>query len=99
MRRSAQQIGARSFVTPKVELWGSVGNGSYQGANTSAGAAGPKLDFTGYQVGTNYWMSKRTNVYALLGGASSASNIQGTPSVSSGAGNAATYAAGLRHTF
>ena len=99
MRRSAQQIGARSFVTPKVELWGSVGNGSYQGANTSAGAAGPKLDFTGYQVGTNYWMSKRTNVYALLGGASSASNIQGTSTVSSGAGNAATYAAGLRHTF
>jgi predicted porin len=99
MARTAQQIGARSFVTPKVELWGSVGNGSYQGANTSTGVAGPKLDFTGYQVGTNYWMSKRTNVYAILGGASSASNIQGTTSVSSGAGNAATYAAGLRHTF
>jgi len=99
MRRSAQQIGARSFVTPKIELWGSVGSGNYQGANTSAGAAGPKLDFYGYQVGTNYWMSKRTNVYAILGGASAASDKGGYPTVSSGAGNAATYAAGLRHTF
>jgi len=97
--RSAQSIGARSFVTPKIELWGSVGNGSYQGANQATGIAGPKVEFTGYQLGSNYILSKRTNMYAIFGNSSASSNTQGTASLASGAGSAASYAVGMRHTF
>jgi len=99
MQRSAQQIGVRGNVTKTIEAWGSVGNGNYQGANQSTGIAGPKVEFTGYQLGANYWLSKRTNLYAIMGGSSASSNTQGTNTLASGAGNAASYATGLRHTF
>jgi len=99
MQRSAQQIGVRGNVTKTIEGWGSVGTGSYQGANTSAGLAGPKVNFTGYQLGANYWLSKRTNLYAIMGGSVASSNTQGTAALASGAGNASSYATGLRHTF
>jgi len=99
MQRSAQQIGVRGNLTKTIEGWGSVGTGSYQGANTSAGLAGPKVNFTGYQLGANYWLSKRTNLYAIMGGSVASSNTQGTAALASGAGNASSYATGLRHTF
>jgi predicted porin len=88
-KRSAQEIGVRSFMTAKVEGWASVGNGRY----TIYGANSPTANIAGYQLGANYWLSKRTNLYAIYGQA-------GTTSTSANsAANTNNYALGARHTF
>jgi len=99
IQRSAQQIGVRGNWTPKIESWASVGNGSYRGPNVPAtGAVGTNTnpgtaDFTGYQLGTNYILSKRTNLYALFGSTQSSTN----GSIAAEGGS--SYGLGLRHTF
>jgi predicted porin len=90
LSRSAQQIGVRSFITPKIEGWASGGTGRYD----SFGATAPTVNFTGYQLGANYWMSKRTNLYTIFGSTQQSSANVAQPSL--GANN---YALGLRHTF
>jgi predicted porin len=101
--RTAQQIGVRSYITPTIEAWGSIGNGK---TKTTANAA--TLNFTGWQLGSNYYLSKRTNLYAIYGqtNTSSASNVVSAAgasqaaAVTSGSGAGANqYALGLRHTF
>lgn len=89
LNRTAQQIGVRGNITKKVEGWASVGNGRYNAFGTNQATA----NFTAYQVGSNYWMSKRTNLYAIIGSTQTSSTSQ-TGSLS---GN--MYAAGVRHTF
>jgi len=64
--RNAQQIGVRSYITPTVEAWASVGNGKYTGPMGTAGLPA-SVSFVGYQLGSNYYLSKRTNVYAIYG--------------------------------
>jgi hypothetical protein len=97
VNRSAQQIGIRSFVTPKIEVWASGGNGAIQAAagnavgNTSTTRA--TQNFTGYQLGANYWLSKRTNLYGIFGSSQVASS-----SISASEGRS-SYGLGLRHTF
>jgi len=88
--RTAQQIGVRSFITPKIEAWASGGTGRYD----SFGTANPTVNFTAYQLGANYWLSKRTNLYTIFGSTQQSSASSSQPSV--GANN---YAAGVRHTF
>lgn len=91
LSRTAQQIGVRSFITPKIEAWASGGTGRYDSFGTSA----PTVNFTGYQLGANYWLSKRTNLYTIFGSTQqSSANVASQPSV--GANN---YALGVRHTF
>jgi len=89
VNRNAQQIGVRSFITPKVEAWGAIGTGKYKGAVGDATA-----NFTGWQLGSNYLLSKRTNLYAIYGQTN-------TSSTSNTVGSAASnqYAVGVRHTF
>jgi predicted porin len=88
LKRSAQQVGVRSFITPTVEAWASVGNGRFSAFGTSQ----PTANIVGYQVGSNYLLSKRTNLYAVYG-------ANGTSSTSNGAFNANNYGIGMRHTF
>ena len=88
LSRTAQQIGARGFVTKTVEAWASVGNGRYQ----AFGVNNPTANFTAYQAGANYWLSKRTNLYGIFGSTQTSSTSAGSLS-----GN--MYAAGVRHTF
>ena len=94
MKRSAQQIGVRSFITPTIEAWGSIGNGRI----SSYGPNQPTANFTGWQIGSNYLLSKRTNLYAIYGqtGTSNVASVAGTGNVST---NANQYAVGVRHTF
>jgi predicted porin len=91
--RSAQQIGVRSFLTPKVEAWVSGGTGRYQ----AYGVGEPTANFTGYQLGSNYWLSKRTNLYAIFGSNSTSSTTNTSNYQTSYNGN--NYAVGVRHTF
>lgn len=87
-KRQGQQIGVRAFVTPRVETWASVGNGRY----TAFGQGQPTANFVGYQAGANYYLSKRTNLYGIVGSTQ-------TSSTSNGAAGANQYAMGVRHTF
>jgi predicted porin len=89
VKRQAQQLGVRSYITPTVEAWASMGNGRY----TALGVNSPTANFTGYQVGSNYWLSKRTNLYAIFGSVETSSTSTG------GSASQNNYAVGLRHTF
>lgn len=89
LNRTAQQIGVRGNLTAKVEGWASAGNGRYNAFGVNQATA----NFTAYQLGANYWMSKRTNLYAIAGSTqTSSTSIAGALS-----GN--QYATGVRHTF
>ncbi len=91
--RTAQQIGVRSFITPTIEAWVSGGMGRY----TASGTGEPTANFTGYQLGSNYWLSKRTNLYAIFGSSGTSSTTSSTGSQNVANGN--NYAVGVRHTF
>jgi predicted porin len=92
VKRQAEQIGVRSFITPKVEAWASAGLGRY----TTFGANQPTANMNGWQLGSNYWLSKRTNLYAIYG-QTIVSNSAGATTTTSGSAN--NYAMGVRHTF
>ena len=103
IKRSAQQIGVRSFVTPKIEAWasGSMGKLSAGGltattstvANALATSTRSDSDMNAYQLGTNYWLSKRTNMYAIFG---QTTRSQSAQIISAGQNS---YGLGVRHTF
>ena len=101
-KRTAQQIGLRGNVTKTVELWGSAGMGRY----SAFGENNPTANFTGYQLGSNYWLSKRTNLYAIFGATNTSSTsgvVVALPNGNTATGtlsaNANNYAVGVRHTF
>lgn len=101
IKRSAEQIGVRSYITPTIEAWASGAMGRYTGWGANA------ANMTAWQIGSNYWLSKRTNLYAIYGqvGTSNTSlptalngtqaNAMSNPS----SANASNYAVGIRHTF
>ena len=95
LNRTAQQIGVRSYITPTVEAWASAGNGTYRGPDTTSGAAA-SVKFNAWQLGSNYYLSKRTNLYAIYGQQLSTSATYNTPGSGS---NQSQYAVGVRHTF
>jgi predicted porin len=97
--RTAQQLGVRSFITPTIESWASAGMGKIN----EIGSGGPSAKFTGYQLGTNYWLSKRTNLYAIYG-QQGTSNVQLSTATNASlqnptSYNGSNYALGIRHTF
>jgi predicted porin len=98
--RAGQQIGVRGNLTKTIEAWASGGTGKMEAGNgvqlsTSGGtvANGASQNFTAYQVGANYWLSKRTNMYAIFG------STQVTTSSVNMSEGASSYGVGLRHTF
>jgi predicted porin len=86
--RTGEQIGVRSFVTPVIEAWAQAGMGRYTSAATV-----PAVNLLTMQVGSNYWLSKRTNLYAIYGQETSGTQTTGASS------NVNNYAVGVRHTF
>ena len=109
--RTAQQIGVRSFVTPTIETWASVGTGKLTVSN-SGGASGiatnnlapnatigsNAANFGAYQLGANYWLSKRSNLYAIYG-VERTSNQNYVLNANPTSFNMSNYAVGVRHTF
>jgi len=93
-KRSGQQIGVRAYITPTIEAWGSLGNGSYK----TYGAGEPTANINAWQLGSNYYLSKRTNLYAIYGKAQT-SNVVTTTAGVGGSAAASQYAVGVRHTF
>ncbi|BDT76315.1 porin [Polynucleobacter yangtzensis] len=90
LNRNAQQIGVRSYITPTIESWASIGNGKLKG-----GVGAATANFVGWQVGSNYYLSKRTNLYGIYG-QSQTSSVSGAVGSNTGANQ---YALGVRHTF
>jgi predicted porin len=93
IKRSAEQIGVRSYITPTIEAWASGGMGRY----TAFGAGAPTANFNAWQLGSNYWLSKRTNLYAIYGQTLVSSAAVTTSSTTSA--GFSNYAIGVRHTF
>lgn len=110
VKRSASQIGIRSFVTPKVEAWASGAMGKLEAgglttiaANSATGGASTiaalgsttrsTSDLNAYQLGANYWLSKRTNMYAIFGQQTRSQSAQIS------AAGTSSYGLGVRHTF
>ena len=111
-KRTAQQIGVRSFVTPKIEPWASIGTGkitnSYYSAPTAAGQIATQsasANVFGWQLGSNYWLSKRTNLYAIYGLTSTGNTVYpqaangNSANLNSVSNSYSSYALGMRHTF
>ena len=88
-KRTAQEIGVRGNFTPKIDAYASVGNGRI----TTFGANSPTANLLGFQLGSNYMLSKRTNLYAIYG--NSSTSVTGN----NNSFRASNYAVGVRHTF
>jgi predicted porin len=93
-KRTAQEIGVRGNWTPKIESWASIGNGRF----TASGTNEPTANINGWQVGSNYILSKRTNLYAIYG-QSGTSNVSNSATGVNQSYNTNAYALGVRHTF
>jgi predicted porin len=89
-KRSAQQIGVRSYMTPVIEGWASIGNGSVNGFGRNL----PTANFVAWQTGLNYYLSKRTNLYGIYGTNNMSSAAPVNPAL-----NTSAFAIGVRHTF
>ena len=97
-RYTAQQVGVTAPLTKTVNMFASVSTGSWE--NTGFDVASAKVN--GYQLGSNYILSKRTNLYAIFGNASQSVAANGTvlPSTATNTSyNINNYAVGMRHTF
>ena len=100
-KRTAEQIGVRSYITPTIESWASAGVGNF----TPMGFNQNSAHFAAWQLGSNYWLSKRTNLYAIYGQFAqsnaqySATSVSGTTTTGNYAANQNSYAIGARHTF
>jgi len=99
---SAQQIGVRSFITPQLEGWIAGSMGKYQSMQAVTGGVVTytpgQSNLTAMQVGANYFLSKRTNLYAIYGQTAS-SNVALTNGANTTSANVNNYALGVRHTF
>ena len=96
-KRMANQIGVRSQLTPVISAYATYGltNSSVYGQGL------PSANGRTFQVGVDYYLSKRTNLYVAGGAANQSSNgtvAAGTTNVGAGS-SASNYAAGIRHTF
>ena len=100
-KRQAEQIGVRSFITPTVEGWASAGVGTF----TPYGVNQNSAHFNAWQLGSNYWLSKRTNLYAIYGQyaqgttAYNVYSLTGTATAGQSNMNVSNFALGVRHTF
>ncbi|MBU3574571.1 porin [Polynucleobacter sp. UK-Mo-2m-Kol15] len=90
LKRSGQQIGVRSYITPTIEGWASIGTGRY----SAYGANKPTANFNAWQLGSNYYLSKRTNLYGIYG-----QSLTSSTTNTVGGAAASQFAVGVRHTF
>ena len=93
LKRTAQEIGVRADLTKTIEGWASVGNGRFQ----TFGNGEPTANLFGYQLGANYNLSKRSNLYAIYGQSGTSNSTTAAGSTTSY--RSSQYAVGVRHTF
>jgi hypothetical protein len=91
---NATQIGVSSFVTPTIRVFAAGGYGKF----TPFGLSSPQANINGFQVGSDYFLSKRTNLYAIYG-QTGTSNIAPVAGGAYQSFNQNNYSVGVRHTF
>ena len=91
--RSAYQLGARANLTPAIQVYATYGLGksSYMQAGTAY------ANFRTAQLGSDYYLSKRTNLYVAYGSFNQSS--PNNPALGIAGVSGMNYAAGIRHTF
>ena len=98
-KRTANQIGVRSQLTPVISAYATMGLGKSQ--YLGQGNLGNN-NFRTFQIGSDYNLSKRTNLYVAYGSYNQ-SSAGGTTNPTNAAPNIGisgmNYAAGVRHTF
>jgi predicted porin len=95
LKRSAQEIGVRGNITKTVAGWASIGTGRL----SAFGEGQPTANFNGWQLGSDYILSKRTNLYAIYGKNQTSSTTTTSVSPNGLAGSISQFAVGVRHTF
>jgi len=99
--RSAQQIGVRAPLSSKLQVFAAGGTGSINAGGNNLTPS----KFNGWQLGSDYFLSKRTNLYALYGQTATSNNTMATTfgtnaaTTNKNSYNASSYAIGIRHTF
>jgi len=89
VKRTANQVSVTAPVTKVIGAWASYGQGKYKSAT-----AHTNYNFSGYQAGTTYALSKRTSLYAIYGAATQDAQTAGNTKYSD-----TQYAIGARHSF
>jgi predicted porin len=96
--QKATELGLRAPVGKAVEVWASSFMGTKtegtNGATLTATTTG-NADLSGYQLGAQYNLSKRTTAYAIYG----TQKIKGKDAAINTEIASTGYALGLRHTF
>jgi len=108
-KRTGQQIGVRSYITPTIEAWAQGGTGkitnNYIPVANNNTTMNVGANMTTWQLGSNYWLSKRTNLYAIVGQERTGNAVypqlvNGTTLTNNAVSNGiSAYALGVRHTF
>jgi len=105
---TAQQIGVRSYVTPTIEAWASAAIGKWNGytpsslttaANIAVAYQPAKANLNAFQLGSNFWLSKRTNLYAIYGQTATSNFTYSSANSNPISANQNGYSVGVRHTF
>jgi len=99
-KRTAQQIGVRAPLGKNVQVWASGGTGKIN--NNGNGA--PEGSFNGWQLGSDYFLSKRTNLYAIYGQTATSNfktgaSLATSSSTANTSYNAYSYAVGIKTVF
>jgi predicted porin len=96
------EVGVKAPVTPVINVWASAMNGSVNSGTNNATQTGYNFtayqahgDVRGFQLGTEYNLSKRTNLYAIYGQQS----ITGKDAAANDKIASSQYSLGVRHTF
>jgi len=89
VKRTANQVSVTAPVTKVISAWASYGQGKYKSAT-----AHTNYNFSGYQAGSTYALSKRTSLYAIYGSATQDAQTAGNTKYSD-----IQYAIGARHSF
>ncbi|MBT8537360.1 porin [Polynucleobacter paneuropaeus] len=99
---TAQQIGVNSYITPTIQVFGSAALGKYFAMPTtlSSNSYMPSAsNLHAFQLGANYWLSKRSNLYAIYGQTASSNYSASSATANSVSYNQNNYSVGVRHTF
>jgi len=88
-KRTANQLSVTAPITPAINTWVSYGQGKIQATTANVNYA-----FSGYQLGGQYNLSKRTSLYGIYGVAQ-----QDAATAGQSAYKDTQYALGMKHTF
>jgi predicted porin len=89
LHRSASQVSVSAPLTAVIGTWASYGKGTMRTATSATNA-----NFSGYQAGATYALSKRTSLYAIYGYATQDAVVGASIKYSD-----TQYALGAKHTF